>query len=267
MEGIRTLISEAEIVARVEALAAEIAQKTPDDFVIVALLKGAAVFVADLVRALYRVGARPEIEFMRLSSYGLAKVSSGEVHLLGDVPTDLAGRRVLLVDDIVDTGRSIACAAALLHQRGIGNLLTCASRQAGAPRGQGQDRFCRLLYRRRVRGRLRHRLRGEIPLLALYRCRGGIKARPLRVMGCDSFATPAGSHGCPVQLFAAAMRRRRRHLHNRWPSLAGLVPAIHAFPAVGRAAFKDVGGRNKSGKGDLGLHRSHYKQPVSLNRS
>ncbi len=126
MEGIRTLISEAEIAARVEALAAEIAQKTPDDFVIVALLKGAAVFVADLVRALYRVGARPEIEFMRLSSYGLAKVSSGEVHLLGDVPTDLAGRRVLLVDDIVDTGRSIAYAAALLHQRGIGNLLTCA---------------------------------------------------------------------------------------------------------------------------------------------
>jgi hypoxanthine phosphoribosyltransferase len=194
MEGIRTLISEAEIVARVEALAAEIAQKTPDDFVIVALLKGAAVFVADLVRALYRVGARPEIEFMRLSSYGLAKVSSGEVHLLGDVPTDLAGRRVLLVDDIVDTGRSIAYAAALLHQRGIGNLLTCASRQAGAPRGQGQDRFCRLLYRRRVRGRLRHRLRGEIPLPALYRCRGGIKARPVRVMGCDSFATPAGSY-------------------------------------------------------------------------
>jgi hypoxanthine phosphoribosyltransferase len=63
---------------------------------------------------------------MRLSSYGLGKESSGEVHLLGDIPTDLAGRRVLLVDDIVDTGRSIAYAAALLRRRGIGDLWTCA---------------------------------------------------------------------------------------------------------------------------------------------
>lgn len=63
---------------------------------------------------------------MRLSRYGLAKVSSGEVHLLGDIPTDLAGRRVLIVDNIADTGRSIAYATALLHQRGISNLWTCA---------------------------------------------------------------------------------------------------------------------------------------------
>jgi len=126
MEGIRMLISEAEIAARVEALAAEIAQRRPGDFVIVGLLKGAAMFVADLVRALYRAGAHSEVEFMRLSSYGLAKESSGEVHLLGDVPTDLAGRRVLLVDDIVNTGRSIAYAVALLRQRGVGDLRTCA---------------------------------------------------------------------------------------------------------------------------------------------
>ena len=126
MEGLRTLIGEAEIAARVEALAAEIARTIPDDFVVIGLLKGAVMFVADLVRALYRAGARPEIEFMRLSSYGLAKVSSGEVHLLGDVPIDLAERRVLLVDDIVDTGRSIAYATALLRQRGVGKIWTCA---------------------------------------------------------------------------------------------------------------------------------------------
>jgi hypoxanthine phosphoribosyltransferase len=126
MEGVRPLISEAEIAARVEALAAEIVARSSDDFVIVGLLKGAAVFVADLVRALYRAGARPEIEFIQLSSYGHAKSSSGEVHLLGDIPTGLAGRRVLLADDIVDTGRSIAHAAALLSRRGIGELLTCA---------------------------------------------------------------------------------------------------------------------------------------------
>ncbi len=122
----RVLLSESDIAVRVEALAAEIARTVQDDFVMVGLLKGASVFVADLARALDRAGAHPEIEFMRLASYGAAKESSGEVCLLGDLPTELAGQRVLLVDDIVDTGRSIACAAALLRQRRIDRLWTCA---------------------------------------------------------------------------------------------------------------------------------------------
>ena len=126
MAGIRVLFSAEEIAARVDALAAEIARTLPDDLVVVGLLKGAAVFIADLVRALDRAGARPEIEFMRLSSYGTAKESSRQVQLLGNVPAGLAGRPVLLIDDIVDTGRSIAYAAALLRQRGIGDLWTCA---------------------------------------------------------------------------------------------------------------------------------------------
>jgi hypoxanthine phosphoribosyltransferase len=86
----RVLFSAAEIAVRVDALAEEIARMIPAEFVIVGLLKGAAVFVADLVRALDRAGARPGIEFMRLSSYGLAKESSGLVQLLGDIPAGLA---------------------------------------------------------------------------------------------------------------------------------------------------------------------------------
>jgi hypoxanthine phosphoribosyltransferase len=115
-----------EIAARVNALAMEIVGTIPADFVMVGLLKSAAVFVADLARALDRAGARPEIEFMRLSSYGLAKESSGAVQLLGEIPAALAGRPVLLVDDIVDTGRSIAYASARLSERGVGHLWTCA---------------------------------------------------------------------------------------------------------------------------------------------
>jgi hypoxanthine phosphoribosyltransferase len=125
MAGMRVLFSAVEIATRVDALAAEIARTIPDGFVVVGLLKGALVFVADLVRALDRAGARPEIEFMRLASYGLAKESSRAVQLLGDVPAGLAGRPVLLVDDIVDTGRSVAYAGAQLRQRGIGDLWTC----------------------------------------------------------------------------------------------------------------------------------------------
>ena len=123
--GIRPLFTADQIAARVEVLAAQIAMTIPGDFVVVGLLKGAAVFVADLVRALDRAGAVPEIEFMRLSSYGLAKESSGTPRLRGEVPADLSGRRVLLVDDIVDTGRSLGHAAWLLRQRRIGSLWTC----------------------------------------------------------------------------------------------------------------------------------------------
>ena len=120
------LFSAAEIAARVDALAAEIARTIPAGFVMVGLLKGAVVFVADLARALDRAGARPEIEFMRVASYGLGKESGGVVQLVGDVPAGLAGRPVLLVDDIVDTGRSIAYAAGELRQSGVGGLWTCA---------------------------------------------------------------------------------------------------------------------------------------------
>ena len=65
------------------------AASIPAEFVTVGLLKGAAVFVADLVRALNGAGARPRVKFMRLSSYGPAKESSGMVQLLGDVPAKL----------------------------------------------------------------------------------------------------------------------------------------------------------------------------------
>ena len=67
--------------------------------------------LADVARALERAGAGPEIEFIRFSSYGFAKETSSAVQLLGDVLPQLAGRPVLLVDNIVNTGRSIAFAA------------------------------------------------------------------------------------------------------------------------------------------------------------
>jgi hypoxanthine phosphoribosyltransferase len=124
--AMQLLFSEAEIAARVAALAAAIVRTIPGDFVMVGLLKGAAVFVADLLRALDRAGARPAVEFMRLGSYGLAKESSGEVRLQGEVPALPVGTPILVVDDIVDTGRSLACAVALLRRQRSGELWTCA---------------------------------------------------------------------------------------------------------------------------------------------
>lgn len=123
---IKTLFDEGAIASRVNELAQEIARTIKGEFVVIGLLKGSFVFVADLVRALDAQSLRPRVEFLRLSSYGLTKESAGEVHLIGDIPTDIAGTQVLLVDDIVDTGRSIAYARALLEQRDIARLWACA---------------------------------------------------------------------------------------------------------------------------------------------
>lgn len=124
MATVRTLFDERQIAARVGELARDIAAALPRDVLIVGLLTGSFVFVADLVRALDRLGAAPGVAFMRLSSYGSGRESSREVKLAGDVP-DVAGRAVLLVDDIVDTGRTQAVARDLLLGRGATRVASC----------------------------------------------------------------------------------------------------------------------------------------------
>jgi hypoxanthine phosphoribosyltransferase len=120
------LFDEAAIAERVEALALDVVRAMGAEFVVIGVLKGSFVFLADLVRALARAGAVPSIEFMRLASYGQNKESSGEVLLLGDVPRDFGGRAVLLVDDIVDTGLSMAYGKRLLTERHASCVRTCA---------------------------------------------------------------------------------------------------------------------------------------------
>lgn len=126
MTVVRTLFDEAEIARRVEQLGGEVAAMLPKDAAVVGLLKGSFVFVADLARALARSGLTPSIEFLKLSSYGAARTSSGEVRLVSDLTADMAGRQVLLADDIVDTGRTLAFARSLLLGRGAERVVTCA---------------------------------------------------------------------------------------------------------------------------------------------
>ncbi|PSC70333.1 hypoxanthine phosphoribosyltransferase [Micractinium conductrix] len=85
-------------------LAGDYADKRP---LVVGTLKGAVVFMADLVRAIEPVPAGLSLEFIRASSYGAGTVSSGKVALGGTLAAaDIAGRHVLLVEDIVDSGRT-----------------------------------------------------------------------------------------------------------------------------------------------------------------
>jgi hypoxanthine phosphoribosyltransferase len=122
---VTTLFDSKEISRRIEKLASTIADKISGDLLVIGLLKGSFVFTADLVRALDRAGLTPQIEFMRASSYGNNMESSGEVRISCDISADIAGRQVLLVDDIVDTGRSMLSISNLLKERGAARVWTC----------------------------------------------------------------------------------------------------------------------------------------------
>jgi hypoxanthine phosphoribosyltransferase len=123
--SITPLYSEQAIAKRVEELAAEIAALKLADPIIVAVLKGSFIFAADLIRALQRKGLAPEIDFIFLASYGVGTASSGEVKVLRDVESELEGRDVVIVDDILDSGRTLAFAKALLSSRGSRSVRTC----------------------------------------------------------------------------------------------------------------------------------------------
>ena len=122
---VEPLYSTQVIADRVKALAGEIAAVMPGDVVVVAILKGGFVFAADLIRALHGAGMTPRVDFMTLSSYGEGTESRGQVTIARDISDDVKGRAVLIVDDILESGRTVAAAKALLLDRGAQAVKVC----------------------------------------------------------------------------------------------------------------------------------------------
>jgi hypoxanthine phosphoribosyltransferase len=122
---IDVLFGESEIAARVETLAGEIARAQNGELLIVVILKGSFVFAADLLRALDRAGVKPQVDFMTLSSYGAGTRSSGVVKLTRDLSEDVDGRHILIVDDILESGRTLAAARDMMRDRGAASVMTC----------------------------------------------------------------------------------------------------------------------------------------------
>lgn len=115
---VRVLYDEDSVKARVEDLARDIAASGPKDLLVVAVLKGSFMFAADLMRAMHRAGLEPQVEFIHLSSYLDGTVSTGQVKILRDIESTVADRDVLIVDDILESGRTLAFAKDLLAARG-----------------------------------------------------------------------------------------------------------------------------------------------------
>ena len=119
------MISAKSIAARVEALAREITAHfhDTDKLVVVGLLRGSFIFIADLVREL----ALPvEVDFLEASSYGSGLQSTREVRILKDLSGEIQGRDVLVVEDIVDTGFTLHHVTQMLRARGPRRLEICA---------------------------------------------------------------------------------------------------------------------------------------------
>jgi hypoxanthine phosphoribosyltransferase len=120
----RVAFDEETIARRVQELGREITAAYPDgDLLVLGLLKGSFIFLSDLVREI----ERPlHVDFLVASSYGDATVSSGVVKLVYDPNTSLEGKHILLVEDIVDSGRTLQKLIALLGERGPRSLEICA---------------------------------------------------------------------------------------------------------------------------------------------
>jgi len=121
----KVLIPEDQLQARVVELAQAVNEQYGDDDhpLLVCVLKGAFVFLADLTRHL---AMRHEVDFMEVSSYGAGTESSGVVRILLDLEQNIAGRHVLIVEDIIDSGGTLEYITRNLQTRGPASLRVCA---------------------------------------------------------------------------------------------------------------------------------------------
>ncbi|HMU62689.1 MAG TPA: hypoxanthine phosphoribosyltransferase [Gemmatimonadales bacterium] len=112
-----------QIAERVASLGREITEAYPEgELLLLGLLKGSFIFLADLVRAI----ERPlQVDFLIVSSYGAGTVSSGNVRLLYDPATDLGGKHIVVVEDIIDSGRTLARLVELFRARHPASLAIC----------------------------------------------------------------------------------------------------------------------------------------------
>ena len=118
------LLTKEQVATRVTELAAELDRDYADkDVLLVGVLKGAVMVMADLSRAM---NVPLSMDFMAVSSYGSGTKSSGVVRILKDLDTDISGRHVLVVEDIIDSGLTLSWLLANLSSRGPASVKVCA---------------------------------------------------------------------------------------------------------------------------------------------
>ncbi len=142
-DSLDVLLDAAEIARRVDAVADEIAPTLADDAIVVCLLTGGLWFAADLTRALAARGRHPAFDALWLASYGDEKATSGKVEVRGPLQRPVAGRPVLLVDEVIESGHSLTEATRLCREAGATEVRICvfADKPHPEPRQVTPD-FC-----------------------------------------------------------------------------------------------------------------------------
>lgn len=120
-KDIDILFSAEAIAERNAELARQIGARVHDNLLVVSILKGSFIFAADLIRAMHAAGVEPDVEFITVSSYG-AGTQAGTVKLLRDIDSDVKGRDVLLVDDILESGNTLKFTRELMMERGAAQV-------------------------------------------------------------------------------------------------------------------------------------------------
>jgi hypoxanthine phosphoribosyltransferase len=120
----RVVVTEEQIKEKIESLAKQVASDygQTESVLLVGVLKGAFMFMADFARALGRHARPVELEFMAVSSYGQRTTSSGVVRILKDLDRDIAGRAVIVVEDIVDSGLTLSWLLKYLESRSAASV-------------------------------------------------------------------------------------------------------------------------------------------------
>ena len=124
-KNIEVLFPASAIAQRNRELANEIASRNFHNLFVISILKGSFIFAADLIRAMHDAGVSPHIKFIFISSYGSGK-TSGEVKLLRDIEQSVAGRDILLIDDILESGKTLKFAREIMLRRGAKSVSIAA---------------------------------------------------------------------------------------------------------------------------------------------
>lgn len=120
------MFTDRQIRTRVNELVEEMADHCrSENMVMIGILRGSFMFLADLVRDFYEHDYHPRIDFMTLESYGSGTESSGTVRITKDITVDIRDADILLIDDILDTGRTLTYARDSLKARGARSVRTC----------------------------------------------------------------------------------------------------------------------------------------------
>lgn len=185
------LVREEQLKAKVAELGAQISRDyAGKNLVLVSILKGSVVFMADLMRA---VSIPCSIDFMVVSSYGGGNTTStGLVKIIKDLDGDLSGKDVLIVEDILDTGITLSNLVPMLKMRNPNSVKICTILDKPSRRKMTSPGLRGLRGAGRVRGGLRPRLRREVPQPALHRRTQTQRLRKVRNKtrtGVDPFAT------------------------------------------------------------------------------